>query len=601
MTDLMPRRDTEVRNSRSNTGSTPPVDERVFGGSGTQVPRNEPSPRNVRSPRSHPPGDPIYSAKPALQRFATVVLVFLAFCALPYAHKSMEDYRYLDLIDGSPIVRALTFQAPKSMQSTAPTVPVALGEGETSGLQGDVEGLMPVDPALAAAAKGARAGGKRAKGGKTANAKPGAGIESDTPARKKVVKADPMGRDHPLLHDDKPDQVTELPAALQVSDETFGEQKTFIEDPQHVLDPFYRALVALAYGERDKVRIRHYGDSHLANDGITHAARVMMQRRFGDGGHGFTLVAARTKWYSHKGIRRNANDGWKPRNFLGGSLKDGAYGYGGVAALGQMGSVFTAQTARKGFGSKASRIELWFRGVAMGRMRLTIDKKSVVQKVGHNTGDRWKVFDVADGSHKFRVKVESGWMRLFGVVMERDKGLVYDSLGVVGARASRWRNANAMHLKGQYQRRPTELLVVNYGGNSRNDKVSESKYIARYMRSLERLRVARPNEACLVISPTAHGKRKRGKVIGDAATERMVKWQRTLAAEAGCAFFDANAWMAEVGDMQHWVKRKLVWHDMAHLTPRGQSLLGHAVYRGYLKGLSDFMAREGDGIGRTTL
>ncbi len=550
------------------------------------------APRNYRKPRTAKPGDPIDAAAPALRHFGTVAAVFLAFCAIPYAHDSMEDYRYLDLIDASPLVRAITFSAPKSTLNTQLSMP-AVGEGGTKGLDGDVEGLLPEDPALEGKDVSKKPPRKAAV---TPEGKTPKKVAAARPAKK---VADPKGRDHPLLRDSTDEEpMVERPASLLLNEDTFAGQKTWIDDPEHLLDPFYKALVELAYNERDKVRVRHYGDSHLANDGITHAIRVMLQRRFGDGGHGFTLVASRTKWYKHKGIRRSANDGWKARNFLGGSLKDKSYGYGGVAALGQMGSKFTAQTSRKGAGTSASFIELWFRGVAMGRMSLYVDGKRHVQKVGKDTGDRWKKWKVPDGKHKFTVKVESGWMRLFGVVFERDKGVVYDSLGVVGARASRWRNASESHLKRQFDRRPTDMLVLSYGGNSRNDRVSKDKYMSRYLRVIERLRIARPNEPCLVMSPTEHGKKTRKGVINDPNTARMIGWQREVAKEAGCAFFDAREWMKEVGDMNKWVKKGYVWHDMAHLTPRGQSKLGQAVYRAYMHGLLSYLDRKGDGLSK---
>ena len=69
------------------------------------VPSNKAAPRNTRIPRGHTPGDPVAAAVPALRHFATVVVVFLLFCCVPYAHKSMESYRYLDLIDASPLAR----------------------------------------------------------------------------------------------------------------------------------------------------------------------------------------------------------------------------------------------------------------------------------------------------------------------------------------------------------------------------------------------------------------------------------------------------------------------------------------------------------------
>lgn len=551
------------------------------------------APTNVRRPRSSAPGDPIDGSRPALRHFATVTVVFFVLCCVPYVHSSMADYRFLGRIDAMPLWRALTLTAPTSMENTVPTV--AALAGDTRGLDGDVEALLARDPALLGANKPSS---KVAIAEKLAPPKAGHSKGDKHPKKPAPAQVEPPGKaaKDPALGHALTKKAVERPVALSITAETLGDQKTWIDDPEHLLDGFYKALVQLAYGERDKVRVRHYGDSHLANDGITHAIRVMLQRRFGDGGHGFTLLSSRTKWYKHKGIVRTPDESWKARNFLGGSLGDGAYGYGGVAALGQAGSKFSAATTRKGAGSSASHIELWFRGVAMGRIRVYIDKERHIQKVGKGTGDRWLQWDVPDGKHTFKLQVESGWMRAFGVVFERDKGLVYDSLGVVGARASRWRNAGAAHLKGQFERRPTDLMVFSYGGNSRKDRISEDKYVSRYKATITRLRIARSTEPCLVMSPTAHGMRSHGAVVSDEATERLVKWQRRVAEESGCAFFDANAWMGEVGDMNLWVKKGLVWHDFAHLTPRGQSYLGQALYRAYLQGLDGYLKREGDGL-----
>ncbi|MCO4763719.1 MAG: hypothetical protein KC502_19560, partial [Myxococcales bacterium] len=495
-------------------------------------------------------------------------------------HPAMEDYRYLDQLDFSPLVRAVTFTTPPSaaqldMPGGAP--PAATDEDED-------EALAKLDPTVV----------EPAQPTPQAQPEPKHVAAQDHP-EKPLGK--PLGKPHGKAHGKAPDKPAAnkkavVPAALQITDATIGKPLAFLEHPER-MDAFWQALVARAEGKQKHVRIRHYGDSHLANDGLSHVLRVMLQRRFGDGGHGFMLASSRTQWYRRKGVRWSSGDSWKPRNFLGGSLRDGAYGYGGVAALGIAGSSFRVRTSKKGAGQKANRFELFWRGVGPAAVQVRIDGKTEVVKLRGDKRDAYRSWDLEDGPHKIRVRVTRGRARIFGAALERTEGITYDSLGIVGARARRWLNANAEHMAAQLTHRPAQLVVFNYGGNSRNDKISEERYIDRFEKVIARLRLS-DKEPCLIIGPTDHGKKKRGKVISDPKTVRMIGWQRTLADKAGCAFLDSRALMGGDGAMGRWVKKGLGWADYGHLAPKGQRVLGKAIYGTWMAGLRAYIQRQGD-------
>ena len=523
------------------------------------------------------PDDDPHSARPALRRFFSVASVFFFFCCVPYLHDSMADYRYLDRVDASPLWRAMT------LGFTAPAQPAAiagLGTGAPRASE-TIEAGLALDPALAAAGK--------SKVARPPVPKPTRPKKSAAKPAEAAVKAAPKGVAKAAARPAK--RAGMPPVALRITDESIGDHKVFIEDPERAMDPFYNALAALAWGERDKVRVRHYGDSHIANDGTTHALRVLLQRRFGEGGHGFVLAKSRTRWYKHKGIKHVASDGFTVRNFLGGGLPDGAFGYGGVAASGKSGQSIRIDTVKKGMGQTATTFELFYRAVGSARIAVTADGKRLADlKVGPKKGDAFELWRLPEGPHRFRLRIRRGTVRLFGVAVERDRGLVYDSLGVVGARASRWLNTRAVHLQGQLSHRKTDLLVLNYGGNSRNDKTSKKRYTQRFQRVIERLRPNR-QEACLVIGPTDHGVKVRGKIVSDRKTMRLIGWQREVALANDCAFLDARAVMGGEGAMGRWVRKGLGWHDYAHFTPKGMRAMGTAIYAALLHGLRGYLAR----------
>src|SRR5262249_46822261 len=76
-----------------------------------------------------------------------------------------------------------------------------------------------------------------------------------------------------------------------------------LNDPNHALDHFFEALQRTESKQRGAVtRILHYGDSPTTADLITGDARKLLQSRFGDGGHGFCLLAKPWAWYDHDGV-----------------------------------------------------------------------------------------------------------------------------------------------------------------------------------------------------------------------------------------------------------------------------------------------------------
>lgn len=509
------------------------------------TPMPEPGDTAVQSPAAFPVA--------AIRHLAIVVGILFAASLLPYASGALADYRYWDRMDTSGLLRAVTFTAPPRLDDA-----VADGVPNTDG------------PELAGADLDQLAG--------MAKAAP-VGPQAEMPSAQLALPGDVTAP-----------QASPTPAALDVADEALGGQKTWLDGEAHALDPFWQALADLAADKRSHVRIAHYGDSHIANDGITHVSRQLLQRRFGDGGHGFVLVQGRTQWYQHKGVQRSASGGWRLVNFLNGNARDGAYGYAGVAAEAGAGEWFGLDTAK---GHTASRFVLYLRSLGKATIAVRIDGKPAKElKITSASGtDSAETWPVADGSHAIQWRVTAGRVRVFGGALEREKGIVYDSLGEVGARGTRWLNADAKHMAAVMAQRPPDLLIVNYGGNERTDKISETNYLEKMGKVVERLRGGQTHGACLVLGPGDHGTRERGKVISDPDIIRINRWQRTLAAQTGCAFYDTRALMGGEGAMGRWVKSGLGWSDYSHFTGKGEQAMGVALYRAMLKGLRDWQGR----------
>lgn len=527
------------------------------------TPRTEAS---QASPAVPPSSTPVLPWR-ALGHLATVVAILFAVSLVPYFDARLEDYRYWDRVDASPLLRAATFTPPPQPEAALLAgMPAAKDddEGEISG--DDLDKLAGVTVA------GAKAG-----------ALPTAG-DNEVGEPLELAEADtPTAPGHRTA-------VASAEGPLDIEAKAFGDQKVWLQDPQATLDPFFRALVELAQGRRTYVRIAHYGDSHTANDGITHVVRQLLQRRFGDGGHGFTLVEGRTQWYVHKGIKRTSSGGWELVNFLTGNAKDGAYGFGGVAADGAPGATFGLATVPK---HPASRMTLYYRSRGRATITATLNKKALAPlEIDTAPGtDGSYTWTAPDGVQAMQWRVKAGRVRVYGGALERDRGLIYDSLGEVGARGTRWLNADAKHLEGQMRDRPVDLLILNYGGNERTDKLSEADYLDQMKQSVARMRAGHPQGACLLLGPGDHGVKRRGKVVSDATVWKINQWQQKLAGQVGCGYFDAIALMGGQGSMGRWVSAGLGWADYSHFTPRGEQAMGVGIYRALLKGLEQHLQR----------
>ncbi len=497
------------------------------------------------------PGETVADAvfpKGPLLRLLQAIAVLVAASLVPYVLPGLENYRYWER---QPLVLHLLVSTLRG-EATADAEPAAAGAPKSN----DDDQLDDAELERMAGVHGAAGL---------------AGGASETDDAATGLPGAPTG-DDPLV----------------VDDETLKGQSVWLEGDLEHGAPLFRAFAALARGRRSHVRIGHWGDSHIANDGITHVTRLLLHKRFGDGGHGFVLPQGRTEWYSHKGVTLTPSEGWALVNFLNGNAKDGAYGYGGVGLDGGPGEAVTWTTTGK---TPWSHAQLYFRAKGRGAWQARVDGKAVpkAEFSPSASADLAAAWTVTEAPHAIQVKLAAGRARLFGIALERERGVVYDSLGEVGARGVRWKNADAAHLQATMALRKPDAVIINYGGNERLDKLAEATYVQRMNDVVALLKGGRDDVACLVFGPSDHGVREKGEVVSDPAIVKLIRWQRRVAKESNCLFFDTRALMGGDGSMGRWVKQGLGWSDYSHFTAKGERVMGQGTYRALLRGMRDWL------------
>jgi lysophospholipase L1-like esterase len=375
-----------------------------------------------------------------------------------------------------------------------------------------------------------------------------------------------------------------------------------IEDPTgHALDAFHAALASVTQKQAGAMaRVTYYGDSIIATDFVTATLRRKLQRRFGDGGHGFMLMANPWPGYFHNDVSRFSAPGWQVSRVVGPYAKDGLYGLGGVSFRSQGPGVFSRfGTAKQGhFGRAVSRFSVaYLEHPEGGPMRVTIDgaRREVVSTHGPATKSAFRSYDVSDGAHELEIRADGAGVRAFGVVMERDTpGVVVDAMGIQGCRIRFLDKSDDAHFAEQLKWRSPALTVFQYGMNESED--GELYPLDQYeltMRAvLEQVRAALPASSCLLVGPMDRADRRGEVYTSRPVIPKLVLAQRKVAAELGCGFFDTFAAMGGTGSMGTWVQRGLGGADLAHPSSAGAEVLGDWVYQALMESYEQYLQRR---------
>jgi lysophospholipase L1-like esterase len=369
--------------------------------------------------------------------------------------------------------------------------------------------------------------------------------------------------------------------------------------------PFYEALYRTARGGAGALtRVGHWGDSSIATDLITHTVRRKLQLRFGDAGHGFILLSKGYLPYRHRDIDHSASRNWMLREITRNHDPTGQYGYGGIQFRGRPGAWARFATSDDTpVGGSVSRFGIYYQKHRRGGIiRYRVDRgdwHEIATRQSETTHHVTQV-PVVDGAHELEVRFGGGGQpRIYGVTLERDHaGVVYDSLGLVGARANRLLYFDEAHIEEQIRQRGLNLVVLGFGGNEASDRIQREAYERNMLRIIERMRAGREDLGCLVFAPLDQAKlNNRGRVVTMETVPRIVAAQRAAAAASGCAFYDTFAAMGGEGSMRRWYRSRprLALGDFRHATPAGYEVIGNMFYKALMRGFAGWLEQHPNG------
>lgn len=375
-------------------------------------------------------------------------------------------------------------------------------------------------------------------------------------------------------------------------------RSNFLFDNSGALDSFFAALTNLDAGRVDAgkldagsggehVTILHYGDSPTTADLITGDARALLQGRFGNGGHGYLLIAKPWAWYGHRDTDISSR-GWTISNAVG-KMRPDIYGIGGVSFNGSSGA--GSHITLKG--APQTSMELSFLAQPDGgTVSITADDtagdKMPVATISTGSETRqpaWRTIALPPGTKAVDIQPASGHVELFGETFKKQqRGILYDSLGLNGASTTVLsRGFNPEVWAAELRHDTPALIIINYGTNESSfGEFVDRQYEAELRTAIQRIRNALPNVSILVMSPMDRGERSGIDAIRTMATiPQIVTIQRRVAEDMRCAFFDTFNAMGGDGTMSRWYasKPRLVSADLIHPTPQGAFIIAQIFVR----------------------
>lgn len=366
-----------------------------------------------------------------------------------------------------------------------------------------------------------------------------------------------------------------------------------LEDPSgHALDALHAALRRADAGE-GQARLLFYGGSHTAGDLYLGRMREVLQRRFGDAGHGFVPLVPVVHRHWAWGVRIDEAEGFEVQQVGFKRREVDRYGLAGVAFETDEPEAFAAvQSDHWGNGRFASRLELLYdRRPGGGRFEVWLDGRRVdtLDASAEPAAGARRVYAVSDGPHRLEVRARGdGPVTVFGVVMERARpGVLVENLGLVGSKARHHLLWDAALWRDLFVARDPDLVALAYGNNEATDTHLAIEDHEAHLRALmARLREAAPEASCLLIGPT-----DRPRALEDGTLEprpvvaELSEMQRRVAADVGCAFFDTLAFMGGLGAGIDWLRHDppYLQADRQHLTREGYLRWGEALTRALLE------------------
>jgi hypothetical protein len=213
-----------------------------------------------------------------------------------------------------------------------------------------------------------------------------------------------------------------------------------------------------------------------------------------------------------------------------------------------------------------------------GEVKDTIESEAPAAEV------KYLRYKVADGAHRLTIKIKKGSVRLFGVALERDRGIVLDGIGMNALNPLRMTKMDRAQLASGLTRRNYDLLIETTGTNVWSP--IDHKTVMPELMTL--LRTALPNTAFMLWSAPDFVKMNREgqDPISEPAMRFLAGAKHGMAKTHKIGWWDQYAALGGFGSAPKWTKSHFYEPDGIHIGPRMNAYIGERFVHALLKELA---------------
>jgi hypothetical protein len=371
----------------------------------------------------------------------------------------------------------------------------------------------------------------------------------------------------------------------------------FQNDSTSALAHFFGALNEIKKQKR-KVRIAYFGDSMIEGDLISQDLRSQMQNAFGGNGVGFVPVTSIVSGF--RTSIQHQFGGWNTYTLLENIPSNHVLGISGYTFVPEItGSIDTLNTkggswvkyspVKQEHLNKFSEVKVLF-GKSSGNNYAIINNTNY--KLTGTAPVNQVVIDNLNGFSSVSARFQcTSPIDIFGFSIESDSGAFVDNFSFRGNSGFPLAKVPQNVYSSTNDCLNYDLIILEYGLNVVSPEVTDFSWYERGMLNvINHIKKSFPDASIILISVGDKSYRRDGIYQTDPSVPLLVKVQKKMAEQTGCAFWSLYDAMGGSGSMVKWVEGDTVManKDYTHFNFKGAHKVGKLLYGKLMSEYKDF-------------